>query len=247
MSIEERISEEKEMAIEQKGTKSKKMVIIHLLFSLLLVATLATPVLYLFTPCAKAIIEEGTTETIITTFLYGSDVTVRVYENGEISGFGRRNYTFFGVRDPIEAYVFMIVGFFFGIFTGSNYVITVDLEDKNPKRRFKKLVKFTTTYRVLTSYAFIGNLLGITGMLHFRNTIVALKEIFPELQLTYTYYIITILFFVSLVISTARLIYPKREFSYKKSKRPTEVIQAEATEIKEKTSGKEIENNDTNK
>ncbi|NHJ32366.1 MAG: hypothetical protein FK732_05855, partial [Asgard group archaeon] len=73
--MEERIIEEKEMAIEQKEIKSKKMVIIRLLFSLLLVATLATPVLYLFTPCTRAIITEGTTETIIIVYLWGSDVT----------------------------------------------------------------------------------------------------------------------------------------------------------------------------
>ena len=195
---------------------------------MLIVASAAVIFMYMLSPAVREIAIADEYKTVVEVHFIGGKVSFTFYQYDELYAIGRSNITKFITREPVEAYVFTVVGYIFGVFAGNLWVVTVDEQVK-----MKPLIKNKLTYRILTWYSAIGSIMGLIGMMLYRNMLVELKETFPNLQYTYAFYIITIVFIISIIYSSYRIIRPKYEFRYKTTKNDKTVIE-DFTDTKER-------------
>ncbi|MBN1328478.1 MAG: hypothetical protein JXA54_03290 [Candidatus Heimdallarchaeota archaeon] len=133
---------------------------------------------------------------------------------------------------PYLALILTTLGIIFGLLFSLNLI---ELRDE-----YYSFIKFKLRTKIIFHIinciiGFIFSLLGIIGIILFRNYFLLVKTFYPDLQLTTSYYYLLVSFGITSIVSFYKLIRPPDKLSYKNLKQ-IKYIPSSSTHTEMKTS-----------
>jgi hypothetical protein len=147
--------------------------------------------------------------------MFGRKIVVFTYVNGISLAIERIGFDTFGLNSPMVAYVFILIGFIIGVFYG---MFNLDMWENQKELRKKSSRREKITERVMVSVGLIANILGITGMFLYRAFIFELRAFYPDMKLNFPYYYLMVAFFIALLVTGFRSLFPPEELRIKSKK-----------------------------